>query len=162
MTGVLMRIVAVGLLAVPLTGWKTQATEHGTGAGTMTQAQGEFDIKMSPVAGDSGLTAMSMEKQYRGDLAGSAKGQFLSSGDPAKGNAGYVAMERVNGTLGGRTGSFSLMQMGQMTTGTPPSLSVVIVPGSGTGELSGLQGTMTIVNAGGHHRYTLDYEYAAH
>jgi len=137
MTTVLTRIAVAGLLAVPLAGWKPQVKEHGTE--TMTQAQGEFDIKMLPVARDSGLTAMSMEKQYRGDLVGSAKGEFLSSGDPTKGNAGYVAMERVTGTLGGRAGSFSLMQMGQMTTGTAPSLAVVIVPGSGTEELNGLQ-----------------------
>jgi expansin (peptidoglycan-binding protein) len=160
MTAVLTRIAVAGLLAVPRTGWTTQVKEHGTE--TMTQAHGEFDIKMLPVARDSGVTAMSMEKQYRGDLMGAAKGEFLSSGDPAKGNAGYVAMERVTGTLGGRTGSFSIMQMGQMATGTAPSLSVVIVPGSGTGELSGLHGTMTIVNAAGHHRYTLEYEYASH
>jgi len=157
MTAVLMRIVAAGLIAVPLTGWMSQTKQHGTE--TMTEAHGEFDIKMLPVAGDAGLKAMSMEKQYRGDLVGSAKGEFLSSGDPSQGNAGYVAMERVTGTLGGRTGSFSLMQMGQMTPGIAPSLSVVIVPGSGTGELSGIQGTMTIVNAAGHHRYTLDYSY---
>jgi hypothetical protein len=159
MKAFLTKIVTAGLLAVPPAGWKTQAKEHGTE--TMMQAQGEFDIKMLPVARHSGVTAMSMEKQYRGDLVGSAKGEFLSSGDPAKGNAGYVAMERVTGTLGGRTGSFSLMQMGQMATGAAPSLSVAIVPGSGTGELSGLHGTMTIVNAAGHHRYKLDYDYTS-
>lgn len=135
-----------------------QAMDHGVG--TMTQAHGEFDIKMLPVSSDLGLNSMSMEKQYRGDLTGSAKGQFLSSGDPAKGNAGYVAIERVTGTLGGRTGSFSLMQMGQMVAGTPPSLTVLVVPGSGTEGLSGLQGTMTIDVAQGHHRYTLAYEFS--
>jgi hypothetical protein len=74
-----------------------------------------------------------------------------------KGSAGYVALEQVNATLEGRKGSFFLQHSGLMNKGTP-SLNVSVVPDSATGELSGLQGTMTIDVTGGQHRYTFSYQ----
>jgi hypothetical protein len=73
-----------------------------------------------------------------------------------KGSAGYVAIEQVTGVLRGRRGTFFLQHRGVMDRGTP-TLSVTVVPDSGTGELEGLSGTMTIDIAGGEHSYTFDY-----
>ena len=81
---------------------------------------------------------------------------MMSAGDPAKGIAGYVAMEMVEGTLAGRTGSFALQHNGTMDAGGQ-QLNVVIVPGSGTGALAGISGRMTIRIAGREHCYTLSY-----
>ncbi len=102
-----------------------------------------------------------MAKQYHGALDASSKGEFLSAGDPKSGNAGYVAIERVKGTLNGRVGSFAVMQMGQMSTGSAPLLTVTVVPGSGTGDLSGIFGGMKLVNEGGKHSYVLDYGFSS-
>jgi hypothetical protein len=129
----------------------------------MTQAKGEFEIKMTPAPADAGLAGVSrmeMEKQYHGALEATSKGIFLSAGDPKSGNAGYVAIERVTGTLNGREGSFALAQKGEMANGSAPQLAVSVVPGSGTGDLSGMYGTMSIVVEGGKHRYTLEYALA--
>ncbi len=97
---------------------------------------------------------------YHGDLEATGKGLMLSSGDPGQGSAGYVAMERVSGILSGRAGSFALMQMGSMVPGAGQQLTVTIVPGSGTGDLSGIYGGMAINIAGGKHSYLLNYAFA--
>jgi hypothetical protein len=101
---------------------------------------------------------MSIDKQFHGDLQGTSKGQMLTAGTAVKGSAGYVAIERVNGTLRGRSGTFILQHTGTMTRGTP-QLSVTVVPDSGTDQLVGLTGTMNIVIApDGKHSY--DFAYA--
>ena len=99
---------------------------------------------------------MALSKAFRGDLAGTSTGQMLAVGTSVKGSAGYVAMERVTGTLGGRTGSFALQHSGTMDKGTP-TLSVTVVPDSATDELTGLTGSMAIKIEGGKHFYTLQY-----
>jgi hypothetical protein len=81
---------------------------------------------------------------------------MLSAGDPAKGNAGYVAIEQVTGKLAGHAGSFALQHMGVMENGGY-KLTVAVVPGSGTGELAGISGAMTIIIASGKHSYTFEY-----
>jgi hypothetical protein len=81
---------------------------------------------------------------------------MLAAGEPAKGNAGYVAIEQVTGTLAGHTGSFALQHLGIMEDGGY-KLTVTVVPGSGTGELTGITGAMTIVIANGKHSYTFEY-----
>ena len=81
---------------------------------------------------------------------------MLSAGDPAKGSAGYVAIEHVTGTLNGHSGTFALQHFGSMDAGGF-KLSVAVVPGSGTAELTGIAGTMTIVQAAGKHSYSFDY-----
>lgn len=124
-------------------------------------AAGTFEVKVVPTthAPDEGLGSFSLDKQYHGDLEGSAKGEMLSAGDPKTGNAGYVAMEKVTGKLAGKAGTFALMQMGSMTSGTAPQVTVSVVPGSGTGELHGIFGTLTLIIAGGKHSYILDYDF---
>jgi len=123
-------------------------------------ASGTFDVKLTPQAaedGDAGLGRMSIDKQFHGDLEGTSKGFMLSSAAAVvKGSGGYVAMERVTGTLKGRTGSFVLQHSGTMTRGTP-QLSVTVVPDSGTGQLEGLTGTMNIKIDNGKHSYDFDY-----
>lgn len=125
-----------------------------------SHASGTFDVKLTPQAaedGDAGLGRMSIEKQFHGDLEGTSRGFMLASAATVvKGSGGYVAMERVTGTLKGRTGSFVLQHSGTMTRGTP-QLSVTVVPDSGTGALEGLTGTMNIKIDGGKHSYDFEY-----
>jgi hypothetical protein len=73
-----------------------------------------------------------------------------------QGSAGYVAIERVTGVLHGRKGSFVLQHSGTMNRGVS-SLAVTVVPDSGTDELTGLRGAMTIEIDHGKHSYTMDY-----
>jgi len=103
---------------------------------------------------------MTIDKQFHGDLEGTSKGQMLSAMGSIKGSAGYVAMERVTGTLKGRSGSFVLQHSGTMTRGEP-RLVVSVVPDSGTGELVGLAGTLTIKIAEGRHSYDFEYTMAS-
>ncbi len=130
----------------------------------MTEAKGSFEVKLAPGVAEPEMTGtqkIGLDKVYHGDLEATGKGLMLSSGDPGQGSAGYVAMERVTGTLAGRAGSFALMQMGTMAPGTGPQLTVTVVPGSGTGDLSGIYGGMTINIAAGKHSYVLNYAFAA-
>ena len=123
----------------------------------MTHATGTFEVKLTPQATDDpGLGRMTIDKQFHGDLEGTSKGQMLSAGTDVKGSAGYVAIERVTGTLGGRSGTFVLQHSGTMTRGTP-QLTITVVPDSGTGALAGLEGKMTIQIASGKHSYEFEY-----
>jgi hypothetical protein len=124
-------------------------------------ASGTFDVKLTPQVAEDGadasLARMTIDKQFHGDLEGTSKGVMLaSSATIVKGSGGYVAMERVTGTLKGRAGSFVLQHSGTMTRGTP-QLSVTVVPDSGTGQLEGITGSLTIKIDGGKHSYEFDY-----
>jgi hypothetical protein len=126
------------------------------------RATGDFDVKLGPLEPynrDPGaaLGRMSLDKVFEGDLQATSKGEMLSAGAPQSGSAGYVAVERVTGTLNGRSGSFALQHSATMHRGTS-SLSITVVPGSGTGELAGLSGTMNIIIADGKHSYEFEYE----
>ncbi|MFL5495744.1 MAG: DUF3224 domain-containing protein [Gemmatimonadales bacterium] len=107
-------------------------------------------------AEDSTLGRMLIDKQFRGDLQATSRGQMLTATTPVQGSAGYVAIERVSGTLHGRTGSFVLQHSGMMSRGTP-QLIISVVPDSGTGELAGLAGQMTIIITEGKHSYEFEY-----
>ena len=122
-------------------------------------ATGTFEVKLKPQTDDVGdptVGRMSLDKQFQGDLEGTSKGQMLAVQGEVKGSAGYVAMERVIGTLAGKTGSFALQHTGTMNRGVP-ELSVTVVPDSGTAELAGITGKMTITIADGKHFYELEY-----
>lgn len=125
-------------------------------------ARGPFDVKLSPQplgfdAGGDMLARMSIAKQFHGDLEATSAGEMLSAGTATKGSAGYVAIERVSGTLAGRNGTFILQHSATMNRGVP-SLSITVVPDSGTGELAGLSGAMNIIIAeGGRHSYDFEY-----
>ena len=127
----------------------------------MTRAAGTFDVRLSPLTAydsteGSPLGRMSIDKEFRGDLEGTSKGEMLTGMTSVKNSAGYVAIERVTGTLHGRSGAFILQHSGTMTRGTP-SLVVTVVPDSGTGQLEGLTGALAIIIEGGKHSYELDY-----
>ena len=120
-----------------------------------TRAAGTFDVTLTPrkpddEVGDAGIGRMSIDKQFHGDLAATSQGTMLAAGTATKGSAGYVAIERVEGTLHGRTGTFVLQHSGTMTRGAG-QLSVTVVPDSGTGGLAGLAGSMAIIIADGKH-----------
>jgi hypothetical protein len=139
------------------------ATAQEKGVAVMTQhAKGPFDVKLvaqgAPDKGEgSTLARMSIDKQYHGDLEATAKGEMLTAGTDVKGSACYVAIERVTGTLKGRSGSFVLQHSGTMTRGTPVQ-NITVVPDSGTGQLTGLVGKLTVIIEDGKHSY--DFEYA--
>ncbi|HKR12596.1 MAG TPA: DUF3224 domain-containing protein [Pyrinomonadaceae bacterium] len=125
----------------------------------MSRASGTFEVKLDPQSegADSPVGRMSIDKQFQGDLVGTSKGQMLMAGTAVEGSAGYVAIEKVEGTLGGRSGSFYLQHSGTMTRGVG-ALTITVIPDSGTGELAGLSGRMNIIIADGKHSYEFDYE----
>ena len=130
-------------------------------AALTARASGPFDVKLTPLAtsmkpAEESLGRMSADKQYHGDLEGTGQGEMLTAGTAVKGSAGYVAIEKVSGTLRGRSGSFVLQHSGTLTRGAP-QLSVTVVPDSGTGQLVGLTGKMAIIIAGGKHSYDFEY-----
>ncbi len=121
-------------------------------------AAGSFDVKLLPQDDklNDGLTRMLLEKQYHGDLDGASKGQMLAAGS-AKSSGVYVAIETFTGKLQGKTGSFALHHTGIMSAGRP-ILAIAVVPDSGSGELAGIAGKMTItVTADGKHTYDFEY-----
>jgi len=124
-------------------------------------AQGSFEVKTAPLPADEATAATSigrysLDKIYHGDLDAASAGEMLSAGNPATGTAGYVAIEQVTGTLHGKRGSFALQHFGTMHAGNF-DLNVRVVPGSGTEELEGIAGTLTITIAAGTHNYSLAY-----
>ena len=127
------------------------------------RAAGTFDVKLEPKPTDSGDEAktpgrMTITKTFHGDLDATSTGQMLSAMTATKGSAGYVAIEQVTGTLNGRKGTFLLQHNGIMDRGDP-RLSVIVVPDSGTDELVGLTGDMTINVEGGKHSYEFTYRF---
>lgn len=127
----------------------------------ITHATGTFDVKVVPQgAGDTAdgiaLGRMSIDKQFHGDLEATSKGEMLTSGLESNGSAAYVAIERVTGRLHGRRGSFALMHQGTMNR-TGQQLTVTVVPVSGTGQLAGLSGTLTITIVDKKHLYDFAY-----
>lgn len=125
-------------------------------------AQGKFEVNLQPMesfhAGSDGvnLGRMSIDKTFTGDLQAHSLGEMLSAMTTVKGSAGYVALEQVNGSLNGKTGTFVLQHYGQMNA--KGSLLILdVVPDSGTGELAAISGKMTIDNQDGVHRYEFDY-----
>jgi hypothetical protein len=117
---------------------------------------GTFDVKLTPQPDDNPVGRFTLDKRFHGDLDATSVGQMLAIRGDVEDSAGYVAMERVTGTLSGRSGSFALQHSGTMARGAP-SLSIVVVPDSGAGELVGLSGTMNIVITDGKHFYEFDY-----
>ena len=126
-----------------------------------TVAKGTFVVQMKPQPGDSAqdgvcLGRMSLDKSFEGDLVATGSGEMLTAITPVKGSAGYVAIERVSGSLHGRSGSFVLQHTGTMNRGGQ-QLSITIVPDSGTSELTGIGGVFKLEIKDGKHFYVLDY-----
>jgi hypothetical protein len=124
-------------------------------------ASGPFDVKLTPQpsvegVGDPTVGRLAIDKRFQGNLDATSKGEMLATRTDVEGSAGYVAIERVTGTLHGKSGSFALQHSGTMDRGVP-HLSVTVVPDSGTGELVGLAGVLAITIEGGKHSYDFEY-----
>jgi hypothetical protein len=150
--------IVVCLCAVPSFAQSAQPQKEKS---LTAHATGPFEVKIVPQTPDgkfedATLGRMTIDKQYHGDLEGTGIGQMLTGMTATKGSAGYVAIERVNGTLKGRTGTFILQHSATMNRGTP-ELSVTVVPDSGTGQLEGITGKMNIIIADGKHSYDFEY-----
>ena len=126
----------------------------------MSHATGPFDVKVTPQDDkfDPSLSRFILDKQFHGDLEATSKGMMLAAGTGAKGSSGgYVALEVVTGTLQGHSGTFVLQHSATMNRGVP-TMSITVVPDSGTGQLTGLTGSMNIIIAeGGKHSYDFSY-----
>ncbi len=130
-----------------------------------TTVKGSFEVKLVPqelalTHDRPGLGRMSIDKHFHGDLEASSKGEMLSAGTGVKSSAGYVAIERVTGTLQGKRGTFVLQHFATMNRGVP-QLTIAVVPDSGTEDLTGLEGTMSIDIVDGHHFYAFSYSQRA-
>lgn len=128
----------------------------------MPHIEGPFNVKLSPQPvheeAEGKFGRMAIDKQFHGELEAASRGEMLAAMTAVKGSAGYVALEKVEGRLAGRSGSFLLLHRGLMNRGAP-DLSVTVVPDSGSDELSGLTGSMKIdIREGGAHFYSFDYE----
>lgn len=124
-------------------------------------AKGTFTVELKPqsepdTADGVSLGRMSLDKRFEGDLVASGKGEMLTALSPVKGSAGYVAIERVSGALAGRSGSFVFQHSGTMDQGAQ-RLSISVVPGTGTGALTGITGTFKIDVVEGKHLYEFEY-----
>ncbi len=127
----------------------------------MLQATGTFDVKLEPQHPSAQAQAvklgrMTIDKQFAGDLEATSAGEMLAAMTGVEDSAGYVALERVTGTLHGRRGSFFLQHSGIMARGVQ-QLEITVVPDSGTEELAGLAGKMAIIVENGEHRYVFTY-----
>jgi len=131
------------------------------------QAKGTFEVKITPAEGtalekEAGIGRMIIDKTWSGDLAGTSKGSMLTSATESTGAMAYVALEKVDAKLNGKSGSFyfshtATMKKGDATSGV---LKITVVAGSGTGELAGLSGELSIViDSKGGHAYELNYEF---
>jgi hypothetical protein len=134
-------------------------------SGMKHRIHGPFDVTLKPQTddpnvGDPAVGRMSIDKQFHGDLEAVSKGQMLGVRTAVKDSAGYVPMERVVGTLAGRTGSFVLQHNTTMNRGVPQQ-SIIVVPDSGTDQLAGLTGAMTIDITDGKHFYNFEYGFDA-
>ena len=147
-TGTILTL-AMLIPAIALAQKETLMTHH---------ARGVFTVNVQPLtpAPAEGLSRFSIDKQIHGDLEATTKGEMFSGGDPKQGEAGYVAIELVTGTLAGKQGSFALQHTATMDR-TGSRMSVVIIPGSGTAELKGIAGTFNIQIENGRHSYDLEY-----
>ncbi len=127
---------------------------------------GTFEVNLQPLASFAegndhiNLGRMSIEKTFSGELSATSQGEMLTAVTPVEGSAGYVAIEQVTGTLSGRNGRFVLQHFGTMSQ-EQNFLLLEVVPNSGTGELAGLSGKMSIRIEDGQHFYEFDYELAS-
>jgi hypothetical protein len=120
-------------------------------------ARGTFEVTVTPQSpDDSGIGRFDLAKTWSDDLTGTGHGLMLSAGDPVQGSAGYVALEVVEGSLHGRSGSFAFQQLGVMHAGDQ-DLHYLVVPGSGAGELTGITGNLDLTVDDRGHSYELTY-----
>lgn len=151
-----LALAAVWLILALQAGAQTAPAQAPSKEQVLIKATGTFEVKLTPQPIAEGLGRMTIDKTFSGDLEGSSVGEMLSAMGGVKGSAGYVAIEKVTGKLGGKSGTFVLQHSGSMDRGAP-SLAVTVVPDSGTGELTGLSGKLGIRIEGGQHFYDFEY-----
>jgi hypothetical protein len=159
-TKVKCAIAALCLILLVPPAARTQSATPSQKEALMTyHATGPFEVKLAPQddkSEDPLLARLTLDKHFHGDLEATSKGQMLTAATSVQGSAAYVAIERITGTLHGRTGSFVLQHNGTLTRGAPHQ-NITVVPDSGTGQLAGISGTMTINIADGKHSYDFEY-----
>ena len=154
---VLICAVVINVPAVFVQAQSQPKVKHGRAMAN--RASGTFEVKLSQQdeGTDAAMRKMTFDKQFQGDLIGTSKGVMLAaSSSNDKGSAGYVAIEKVTGTLKGRNGSFYLQHSGTMTRGVT-ELTITVIPDTGTDQLVGLRGKMNIIIADGKHSYEFEY-----
>ncbi|PWI13824.1 DUF3224 domain-containing protein [Streptomyces sp. Act143] len=131
------------------------------------RASGTFkvaDFTPAPVPAPGIETAVpvgvaTMEKMYEGEVTGRSATLFTAAYDQGSGVGTYVAMESFEGTLDGRAGAFNFAHSATTLGTDRQSEFFVIVPGSGSGELTGITGSGGIaVDADGTHRVWFEYD----
>jgi hypothetical protein len=166
---VTLAAVVAGAFAAALTA-STPLLPHASiadavnpGVSMSHQASGPFDVQLIPQKADNpyaegaGIGRLALDKRFHGALEATSQGEMIAFRDAGGTSGGYVALETVRGTLGGRSGTFVLQHSSTMTRGEPTQ-SVTVVPDSGTDDLAGLAGRMVIdIGAGGAHAYRFDY-----
>ena len=130
----------------------------------MPTATGSFTVDTfdaTPLDGDGGVLAhVELTKTFSGGLTGTSTVYMTSARTAVDNSAGYVAIERVVGVVDDLDGTFVLQHSGT-SDGGMQSLTVTVVPDSGTGSLAGLRGEFTIgADAPGGHDYTFTYTLA--
>jgi hypothetical protein len=129
---------------------------------SLQHARGSFSVEVTPQAPDNppatgaGLSRFSLQKHFQGDLEGTGQGEMLAAGD-GRTSGGYVALEKISGTLTGRKGSFVMIHRALMVGGVPTEWTIDVVPDSGTEDLTGLSGSLTITVVDGKHTYDFAY-----
>ena len=128
----------------------------------MKEVSGQFEVKITPTeTDDSKLGLMQLDKTYRGPLEATGIGRMLTGMTDIQGSAGYVAIEKISGSLEGDKGSF-LIQHSGIQQGEPKSLSIQVIPDSGTSDLTGIEGTMDINITDSGHKYVFRYSLPRH
>lgn len=153
------RAAVLALMLCATAAVPARATDLSPKDSEMKTISGHFEVKMTPEPGEldaEGITRFRLDKRYEGALTAEAKGLMTAHHATVAGSAGYVAIERVRGTLDGRSGSFVLQHNGLMW-GETRQLSIEVIPDSADGELAGLRGRMGIRIEDGAHFYDFDY-----
>lgn len=120
-------------------------------------AAGTFDVKLvSQADSENPVARMSIDKVFHGDIEGTSRGTMLASMGSEPGSGAYVAIEKVMGTLHGKHGTFALHHVGVMNHNAQ-TLTVLVIPDSGTEELKGITGSLKIIIDGNKHSYEFEY-----
>src|SRR5262245_6956271 len=138
----------------------TLAIQSNKGTAVSATAKGTFEVKPTPQPAaegdDPSFSRMTFDKQFHGDMEGTSKVQMLAAGASVKNSGAYVALEKVNATIAGRKGSFTFQHSATMNRGVP-SLSITVVPDSGTDQLAGISAKCSIDIKDVNHFYAFEY-----
>lgn len=125
----------------------------------MKTIKGPFEVKSTPLPSDEvsqevGAMRMRFDKRFSG--AFEATGVVSMMGILSGQSGGYVAIEKIVGSVDGHRGSFCFQHSCTMDKGTQKQ-SITVIPGTADGELTGLSGEMTIEIVNGQHFYVFNY-----